>query len=109
MNWSFNWVSAAGNGFGEDFGVTFAQKRDPIGEGYNYTGKVFGEEMPGVSTFLKLDDGRIAHSYSTYGRGIDMLNTAYNLLDLTPLGRQEEALPQPMAWVRRRDSYRSGA
>ncbi len=109
LNWSFNWVSIAqnghDNGFGADFGVTFPDKQDPTGLGYNYTGRVFGEEMPGVSTFLKLPDGRIAHAYSTYGRGIDGLNMAYNLLDLTPMGRHEENLSYPMAWVRRRDMY----
>ncbi|WP_428687573.1 DUF899 domain-containing protein [Roseibium sp.] len=105
MDWTFNWVSTAGNGFGKDFGVTFPDKTDPTGLGYNYSGQVFGEEMPGVSTFLKLDDGRIGHSYSTYGRGLDILNMAYNLLDLTPMGRHEEGLQWPMAWVRRRDRY----
>ncbi|WP_153768295.1 DUF899 domain-containing protein [Labrenzia sp. CE80] len=105
MGWTFEWVSTAGSSFGIDFGVTFPGKESPTELGYNFTGRVFGEEMPGVSTFLKLDDGRIAHSYSTYGRGLDILNMAYNLLDLTPMGRQEENLPHPMAWVRRRDQY----
>jgi predicted dithiol-disulfide oxidoreductase (DUF899 family) len=105
MGWSFNWVSTAGNGFGVDFGVTFPDKENPTGLGYNYSGEPRGEEMPGVSTFLKLDDGRIAHTYSTYGRGLDILNMAYNLLDLTAMGRHEEDLPWPMAWVRRRDRY----
>ncbi|WP_299817333.1 DUF899 domain-containing protein [uncultured Roseibium sp.] len=105
MGWSFDWVSSAGNGFGVDFGVTFPDKQQTAAGGYNYSEKIFGEEMPGISTFLKLADGRIAHSYSTYGRGIDILNTAYNILDLTPMGRHEEALDYPMAWVRRRDRY----
>lgn len=105
MGWSFDWVSTAGNAFGVDFGVTFPGNQDPTGLGYNYAGVVPNEEMPGVSTFLKLDDGRIAHTYATYGRGIDMLNTAYNLLDLTPLGRHEDDLSYPMAWVKRRDKY----
>ena len=30
------------------------------------------------------------HTYSTYARGIDMLNAAYNYLDLVPKGRDEE-------------------
>ncbi|MHA7777524.1 DUF899 domain-containing protein [Roseibium sp. M-1] len=105
MGWTFPWVSTAGNGFGVDFRVTFPGKEIRDGKGYNYTATIHGEEMPGVSTFLKLDDGRIAHTYSTYGRGLDMLNMAYNLLDLTALGRHEENLPWPMAWVRRRDRY----
>ncbi|WP_422037679.1 DUF899 domain-containing protein [Roseibium sp.] len=111
MGWSFDWVSTAGNGFGVDFGVTFPDKKDPTGRGYNYSGNdtVHSEELPGVSTFLKLDDGRVGHSYSTYGRGLDILNMAYNILDLTPMGRQEDDLPYPQAWVRRRDMYRGDA
>jgi len=109
MGWSFDWVSTNGNGFGTDFGVTFPDKEDTTGLGYNYSGRVFGEEMPGVSTFLKLPDGRIAHTYSAYGRGLDILNMAYNLLDLTAMGRHEDDLPWPMAWVRRRDRYEQPA
>ena len=105
MGWSFEWVSTAGNDFSTDFGVTFPGKEVRNGRGYNYTDTAFSEELPGVSTFLKLDDGRIAHSYSTYGRGLDILNMAYNLLDLTPMGRHEDDLPWPMAWLRRRDRY----
>lgn len=107
MGWTFEWVSTAGNGFGVDFGVTFPDKKDPTGRGYNYSGSdtVISEELPGVSTFLKLEDGRVGHSYSTYGRGLDILNMAYNLLDMTPMGRHEDDLPYAQAWVRRHDSY----
>lgn len=109
MGWSFDWVSTAGNGFGVDFGVTFPDKQVRNGQGYNYTDSAFSEELPGVSTFLKLEDGRIAHTYSTYGRGLDILNMAYNLLDLTAIGRNEQDLPWPMAWLRRRDSYEAAS
>src|SRR6185436_9679033 len=34
-------------------------------------------EAPGVSVFLK-DGGQIYHTYSTYTRGLDMLNVAYH-------------------------------
>jgi len=107
MGWTFDWVSTDGNGFSIDYGVTFPDKKDPTGRGYNYSGNgtVHSEELPGVSTFLKLDDGRIGHCYSTYGRGLDILNMAYNLLDMTPMGRHEEDLPYAQAWVRRRDMY----
>ena len=73
--------------------------------GYNYSGQPAGPEMPGLSAFVRLEDGGVVHSYSTYGRGLDLLNTAYNILDLTPLGRQEEALDFKMSWVRRHDEY----
>ena len=36
-----------------------------------------------------------------------MLNPAYQLLDITPLGRQEDDLPNPMAWVKLHDEYAS--
>jgi predicted dithiol-disulfide oxidoreductase (DUF899 family) len=34
-----------------------------------------------------------------------MFNGAYQMLDLTSKGRDEEGLPWPMAWVKRHDSY----
>jgi predicted dithiol-disulfide oxidoreductase (DUF899 family) len=34
-----------------------------------------------------------------------MMNAAYHYLDLTPLGRHEEDLAHPMAWVRLHDQY----
>ena len=106
LGWSFNWVSAEDNSFGNDFGVTFPNsKANDDGSGYNYTDKVFGEEMPGISVFQKLDDGTICHSYSTYGRGLDMMIGCYHFIDLTPKGRDEEGLPFSMSWVRRNDSY----
>jgi predicted dithiol-disulfide oxidoreductase (DUF899 family) len=53
--------------------------------------------------FLKDDDGTVLHTYSTYARGLDMLNGAYHLMDLTPLGRNENG--RGMAWLRRHDAY----
>jgi predicted dithiol-disulfide oxidoreductase (DUF899 family) len=61
--------------------------------------------MPGFSAFRRGDDGAVFHTYSTYARGVDMLNGAYHLLDLTSKGRDEAALPFTMDWVRRRDQY----
>ena len=62
------------------------------------------EEAPGLSTFIK-DGGTVFHTYSTYGRGLDIIIGAYNMLDLAPKGRDEDALPWSMAWVRRHDEY----
>ena len=105
MGWRLDWVSAAGTDFSADFGVTFPDKKPgPMG-GYNYTDHAPFEELPGLSVFSCLADGTLAHSYSTYARGLDILNTAYHLLDMTPKGRNEDALPHSMAWLRRRDQY----
>src|SRR5690242_19724799 len=53
-------------------------------------------EMPGISVFAKDENGVIFRTYSTYGRGLDMMNTAYHYLDLVPKGRDEGE--KHMAW-----------
>ena len=50
------------------------------------------------------DGDDVFHTYSAYARGIDLLNSAYNYIDLTPRGRDEEGR-QPQYWVRRHDEY----
>ena len=52
--------------------------------------------------------GNIFHTYSSYGRGLDILIGAYNWLDLAPKGRDEEGLQHGMAWVRHHDKYIDG-
>lgn len=32
---------------------------------------------------------RVFHTYSTYTRGVELLNSSTQFIDLTPLGRQE--------------------
>jgi predicted dithiol-disulfide oxidoreductase (DUF899 family) len=51
--------------------------------------------------------GAVFHTYSTYGRGLDILIGAYNYLDLVPKGRDEDGLAHSMAWVRHHDRYDS--
>ncbi|MGH9277767.1 MAG: DUF899 family protein, partial [Acidimicrobiales bacterium] len=62
------------------------------------------EESPGLSAFLQ-EGGQVFHTYSTYSRGLDAINSAYQLLDLAPKGRDERGLEWPMAWLRRHDRY----
>ena len=45
------------------------------------------------------------HTYSCYARGIDIVNGAYNFLDLVPKGRDEDGHDFPQSWVRYHDSY----
>lgn len=104
LGWSFPWVSSGGTGFGEDFGVYFREDAQYT-EGYNYSGQPGKGELPGLSVFQRGDDGSVLHSYSTYARGLEPLNSVYAVLDMTPLGRNEEGLAVPMAWVKRRDQY----
>jgi predicted dithiol-disulfide oxidoreductase (DUF899 family) len=106
MGWKFPWVSSSGTDFNYDYKVSF--NKDDIETGkaiYNYETSSFpSEEGPGASVFYK-QNGEIFHTYSTYGRGLDMMLNAYNFIDLTPKGRNEEGLPWPMAWVRHHDKY----
>ena len=106
FDWTFKWVSCVGNDFNLDFNVWFAPEALERNEAvYNYgSEKVTGPSKPGISAFFK-DDGHVFHTYSTYGRGLDMLNTAYHYLDIAPKGRDEAALPFPMAWVKHRVAY----
>jgi predicted dithiol-disulfide oxidoreductase (DUF899 family) len=106
MGWTFTWVSAVGSDFNFDYGVSF--KPEDVERGrvfYNYAWREVEAEMPGVSAFLKDEDGTVYHTYSTYGRGLDVLNGAYQYLDLVPKGRDEDGLPWTMAWLRRHDEY----
>ena len=76
---------------------------------YNYHLTSFpAEEAPGLSVFIKNDGGEVFHTYSTYGRGLDILVGTYNMLDLAPKGRDEDGLAFSMAWVRHHDRYDDG-
>jgi predicted dithiol-disulfide oxidoreductase (DUF899 family) len=107
MGWTFDWFSSGNNDFNYDYGVSFTREQIDAGDAkYNYgTTRLYGPELPGISVFYRDEAGDIFHTYSTYARGLDMMNSAYQYLDLTPLGRHEEGLPYPMDWVRLRDQY----
>ena len=62
-------------------------------------------DLPGISAFIREPDDAVYRTYSAYARGLDALNPAYQLLDITALGRQEEDLAHPMAWVKLHDEY----
>ena len=110
MGWTFDWVSSGTNDFNHDYGVSFTREQIDAGQAkYNYgTTRLYGPELPGISVFYRDEAGNIFHTYSTYARGLDMMNAAYHYLDLTPLGRHEEG-SHPMAWVRLRDQYEPDA
>jgi predicted dithiol-disulfide oxidoreductase (DUF899 family) len=90
MGWQFPWYASAD--FNPDFQDRFSEW--PCAR---------NGDMPGFSVFLRQGDA-VLHSYSTFSRGIDQLINSYNLLDLTPWGRHEEAA-NPMSWVRHHDRY----
>jgi len=107
MGWTFRWVSSANNDFNYDFGVSFTpDDLKKNGNNYNFGTRRFTmEEAPGLSVFYKDVDGAVYRTYACYARGLDMLNSAYQYLDLVPKGRDEQAPNSPMAWLRRHDEY----
>lgn len=107
MGWKFRWVSSHGSDFNRDFGVNFTPDEVASGEvHYNYGPWPFPcEELPGVSAFYRDDDGTVFQTYSTYGRGVEVMMGTYRMLDLTARGRDEHDVPNKMEWVRHHDRY----
>jgi predicted dithiol-disulfide oxidoreductase (DUF899 family) len=107
MGWHFEWVSSHGSDFNHDFNVSFTEEEVASGKvNYNYTKQSFGgTEAPGISVFRKDADGTVYHTYSVYGRGVELMMGTYRILDLTPKGRDEDGLERSMEWVRYHDSY----
>jgi len=105
MGWTFNWVSSYGSDFNFDYHVSFTPEELEKKEGvYNFAVQnPQSSELPGVSVFYRDPAGKVFHTYSAYSRGIDLLNTAYNYLDITPKGRDEGG--HGMRWLRRHDEY----
>jgi predicted dithiol-disulfide oxidoreductase (DUF899 family) len=76
MGWTVPFYSSRGTDFSEDCG----------------TGGGFG-----LSVFLR-DGQRVYRTYFTTSRGVDRLRFDFNVLDLTPYGRQEEWEDSPVGW-----------
>jgi predicted dithiol-disulfide oxidoreductase (DUF899 family) len=110
MGWRFQWVSSNQTDFNFDFYVSFTPEQIRSGKlFYNYeTLEMDIDEREGVSAFYKDNKGDIYHTYSSYSRGIDLLNTTYNFLDLTAKGRDENP-DHPQDWVRYHDKYKATA
>jgi predicted dithiol-disulfide oxidoreductase (DUF899 family) len=95
MGWALPWVSSAHSAFNVDFGAT-----------------IDGEEIHSISVFLR-DGDRVFHTWQTFNRGEEPFMVVFDLLDLTPYGRQEtweDSLPgwpqqPPYEWMRLADSY----
>jgi predicted dithiol-disulfide oxidoreductase (DUF899 family) len=106
MGWQFKWVSSNGSDFNFDFNVSFTPEQLKSGTAiYNYVPLDMDmDEREGASAFYKDSKGDVYHTYSTYARGIDLMNTTYNFLDLTAKGRDEDP-EASQNWVRYHDQY----
>jgi predicted dithiol-disulfide oxidoreductase (DUF899 family) len=108
MGWSFKWLSSLNTDFNYDYQASVRPEEMKVGKVfYNYREIApFADECHGISTFYKDKKGEVYHTYSTYARGLDMLNTAYHYLDLTAKGRDEDwSADFPSDWVRYHDRY----
>jgi predicted dithiol-disulfide oxidoreductase (DUF899 family) len=107
MGWNFAWLSSSQSDFNYDYNVSFTPEQRSSGSAYfNYAkGDPGFEDREAASMFYKDATGAMFHTYSCYGRGIDILNGAYNWLDMAPKGRDEDALEFTQAWVRHHDRY----
>ena len=107
MGWTFDWVSSGNTEFNFDYGVSFAADEVARKKAtYNYVVQDPRlSEREGLSVFTKDAAGKVFHTCSAYAHGIDMVNVAYQYLDLVPKGRDEGDRGQ--FWVRRHDEYGS--
>jgi len=105
MGSNFTWVSSSNTDFNLDYGASFDAEQVAAGKApYNYVIQdPWFAEREGLSVFTKKGKGDACHTYSTYARGIDMVDLAYQYLDLVPKGRDEGG--KGLSWVRRHDEY----
>ena len=94
--WTLPWVSSYGSEFNYDFQASVDESVVPIMVNYRSITeleqaglKSDGKgEIPGYSVFLR-DGDAVFHTYSTFARGVELLVSGTQFLDLTKLGRQE--------------------
>jgi len=107
MGWHVNWVSSHGTDFNRDYHVSFTE--DELAKGkvhYNYGMQEFPQtEAPGISVFARDATGTVYHTYSTFGRGVEVIMGTYRLLDMVPKGRDEDEAEYGMQWLRHHDRY----
>ena len=91
--WTIPWYSSYGCDFNYDFQATLDRDRQQLVYNYREEPDLVADdpstEVPGFSCFLR-DGDQVFHTYSTWARGTDTTGSAYSLLDLTALGRQED-------------------
>ena len=106
MGWRFKWLSSFHTDFNYDFGASFTRQDVDGGAAvYNFGTMEPGmSDREGASIFYRGETGVIFHTYSTFARGIDMLNGTYHWLDLMPKGRDEDP-DDVQGWVRHHDRY----
>lgn len=98
--WNRPWYSAGEGDFNFDFNVSFKDGQPEAVYNYAPRGRDGEGEGPGMSIFFRLGND-VYHSYSVYARGLEAITDAYDFLDLTPYGRQEDFEDSPEGWPQR--------
>lgn len=105
-DWDIEWYSSADSDFNYDFHVSLDPDVAPVEYNFKSADELGKErddhkpptgELPGVSVFFRLGD-ELFHTYSAYARGGENVSNAYELLDLTPYGRQQDFEDSPPGW-----------
>jgi len=94
--WTFPWYSSYGSDFNYDFYASIDGSVVPVYVNYRTADELEEAGIPsdmkgeilGYSVFLR-EGERVFHTYSTFARGVELLNSSTQFIDLTPLGRQE--------------------
>jgi predicted dithiol-disulfide oxidoreductase (DUF899 family) len=120
MGWSFNWASSYESDFSFDFGgsATVEATRQWVAPMLDQLPPIASHNASacGVDIVTYLSEGfafialarerdTVYHTYSTTGRGVEILMGYYPILDRTPKGRDEGDAFQ--TWLRRHDEYES--
>ncbi|MBZ9679013.1 DUF899 domain-containing protein [Mesorhizobium sp. ES1-1] len=108
MGWKFNWVSSYASDFNFDMQVSFTDRQIAAGDTtYNFdTRPRTSKELPGTSVFFRDDNGDIFLTFMSRARGGEAQIGAYDYLDMTPKGRNENGPYHGlMDWVRLHDEY----
>jgi predicted dithiol-disulfide oxidoreductase (DUF899 family) len=117
MGWSFNWASSYETDFNWDFEHSHTREdvsawadqapafveRFASACGTDVVG--YFSEGPGMTVFAR-SGGEVYMTYATTARGLEIAMTYYEILDRTPLGR-DEGEPAFQSWIRRHDDYES--
>ena len=115
MGWDFPWASSYGGDYAVDLGIAYPTETargwlaggvPPVAaknaEECGTEPAVYVSEQPIMNSYT-LEDGSVYLTYSATSRGLEFMMVYYGLLDLTPLGRNEENGDQ--LWMRRHDEY----
>jgi predicted dithiol-disulfide oxidoreductase (DUF899 family) len=115
MGWTLDWASTVGGEFNRDLGFLHTvEEVKPFFEGgvppaveqnaeaCAVDAATYASEGPGLSSYI-LSDGTVYRTYVTTARGLEPVMGYYNLLDRTPVGRNEEG--EQVFWLRRHDEY----